>query len=739
MIIPPLKVIIIFGGIDGEKNISLSTVRSFMDHSSYNKNIELFFMNEQMWFYKVPVGSIYANNIKDFADTIKNYSHLNWVELLAHLQQPHVIVFNTIHGAMGEDGQLNYFLEHGQIPFTGSTHYTMAKTFDKHQFNQIMKKNGLKTINTFLLPVNDMINLMEIYKQLIKSKKYILKPQKGGSSLGVAIINDGSDLLNKIENHWRQFGSMILEEFFEGMEFSVAVLDTHWSWQPSNKIIFTQTKDVYSYEKKYMINNEVEYLYQQMDPVMEKTIKNHCYNIAKGLQIKSLVRIDGIFKNKEFIINDCNTNPAIDQNSLLFKTKTGPLKSIFDAIIEENINYYYPQLKTYLKAYKKHFLKDDLRQIHMEKIKHFLTKAGINQDQLNIIDKWKGNPMDVAIITGGNSNEKNVALLSGSNVFLQLSQSFLFKPSLFCWHQDNIYPMDYGDCGFTLVDNLVNHLKDPVAIDQWISNLSPDVFVFLGLHGGLGENGHIQSLLKNCYNGSDSQWSRLFMDKYGTALKCHGSRSYGRFLIDTINKKYRYNLEDDWKIYEQNQGWKNYDENLYRLLSENVWCWKPNNDGSSIGIKIIKSFNDIPWDEGGLFIVEEFINGPQWIELTVGVIGKYVLTPSITLSSGEFLTMEEKFQYGLGINLMESSLLNGKQVESIRNQIKSSMASIDFKSYCRVDLFYNVAEDKVTIIEVNGLPALTPATVLYHQGSMEGLSQQQLLEAIIINDYINKN
>jgi hypothetical protein len=87
MIISPLQVIIIFGGIDGEKNISLSTVRSFMDHSNYNKNVQLFFMNEQLWFYQVPVSAIYSNHIEDFYGSIKGCGFFNLIELLAFLKR----------------------------------------------------------------------------------------------------------------------------------------------------------------------------------------------------------------------------------------------------------------------------------------------------------------------------------------------------------------------------------------------------------------------------------------------------------------------------------------------------------------------------------------------------------------------------------------------------------------------------------------------------------------------------
>jgi D-alanine-D-alanine ligase len=753
----PLKIVIIFGGVDKEHNISINTVRSFIDHSNYNKNIDIFFMDSKGVFYKVPISIVYCNHYEDFYHQITKYSYLTTHELMAYLrQQNNIIVFNTIHGTFGEDGQLNGLFYDNQIPFTGCRPKTMEIGFDKFQFNELMGKYGLKNIKFFLLKRWDLKNLNHIIGDLDK-KKYILKPRFSGSSLGTYVINKGEEIWPIIIDAWRNFGDMILEEFFEGIEFSMAIVDDRWHWKPQGKIIFIKTNGIYTYEKKYMINDQVQYLYDYVNEKLTKKIINQGNTVAKILNVKGVVRLDGILNDQGYIFNDFNTNPSMDQNSLLFKTKTGTLKEIFNHLIEENISTYYEYLLPCIKKYNKEFLNENSRENHLNLLKNFLQKLNYSHESLKLIDNLYKNPMDIHIITGGNSNEKNVALLSGSNVFLQLSKSLLFKPKIFCWHNEDIYAMDYGDCGFTLVENLVEHLKNPVNIHQWIPSIPSNELIFLGVHGGDGENGTLQKWLHNHqHNGCNEYFSELFMDKYKTSLKFHGNLSYLRILIDTNKKLYRYNWTDNFNDYNGNLGWLIYedDQDLFKKiegiysnypnLSELItseYCWKPNNDGSSMGIKIIKNFKDFSeaMDEKGLFLMEQFIKGDHWIELTVGFIGNYCLTPSVTLSSGEFLTMEEKFQYGLGINLLEGQGLSSGQINFIKEKITYFMGNMGFNSYCRVDLFFNKRENSVYIIEVNSLPALTPATVLYQQGALEGLSQQMLLEVIILNDLMKDN
>jgi D-alanine--D-alanine ligase len=740
-----IKIIIIFGGIDQENNISLSTIRSFIDHCDYSNHQELFYLNNNGYFYSVGYDTVYSNHFEDFFHKVKNHQYFTIIEFMEYLKNKNnILVFNTIHGLLGEDGQINQLLSHYNIPFTGCNYDTMEFTFDKFQFNNLMGNLGLKNIEYYLLPKNQLFYLLKIYNNLNDEKKYLLKPRNSGSSLGVYLLNSKQEIWQIIINLWKNFGDIIIEEYFEGIEFSIAVVDNNWNWPVFSKIVYMKTQGIYSYEKKYMINDGVEYHYNFIDNNLENEIKNHCINICKQLNIRGIIRIDGIIQDNKYIINDFNSYPAIDQNSLLFKTGIGTLKEIFNGIVEKTIDNYYPNLKIFLENYKLMYHNSLIKEKYLTTIKNFLKKIG-HQD-VTIVDNLYNNPGNIKIITGGNSNEKNVALLSGSNVFLQLSNSMLFKPQLYCWHQDKIYLMEYKDCGFNTVKNLIQYLKNGVNLIDWINSFI-NQYIFLGVHGGDGENGVIQNLLKNnYYNGSNQEFSQLFMDKYGTSLKFHGQNSYPRIFLNTIEKKYRFNQQDTFDDYIKNINWMYYEtiEELWQILYKiniNGWCWKPNNDGSSVGICIIKNFEDFKkYYCDGNFIIEQLIKveNSQWIELTVGFIGNYCLNPSITISKGEFLSMEEKFQYGLGINLTESNNLSYESLKIIKNFITEKMKQFNFNSYCRIDIFFNKKNQQVFIIEVNSLPALTPATVLFHQGALEGLNQRQLLEIIFINDLLNK-
>ena len=130
-----------------------------------------------------------------------------------------------------------------------------------------------------------------------------------------------------------------------------------------------------------------------------------------------------------------------------------------------------------------------------------------------------------------------------------------------------------------------------------------------------------------------------------------------------------------------------------------------------------------------------------WIEITVGVLEKKgvvdVFNPSITVSEGEVLTVEEKFQGVTGINITPppQGIVSSKVLTKVKKRIEVLVRSFGIQGYVRVDVFIHVDTGNIMVIEFNSLPALTPSTVLYQQALMETIPMhpRELLERIIKN------
>jgi D-alanine--D-alanine ligase len=416
------------------------------------------------------------------------------------------------------------------------------------------------------------------------------------------------------------------------------------------------------------------------------------------------------------------------------------------------------------------------------------------EKQSEIKDKRRVN-----VLLGGITSERNVSLLSGTNVWMKLLQSDKYAPVPYILTSKSmtdewiVAEIPYSFALLHTTDEIIsqinlnmhnNTLENKIrrqlgftqsmeaSKTQWISledfvreSKLENAYVFIGLHGGFGENGEIQAVFDSAdidYNGSGSIASALCMNKYNTGTKVI---ELGLSQLRSC-KKLLGGFDTTW-------------EDVYIELGSPVIV-KPNCDGCSTGVVKICNKQELslymeyclkgkpippntfenqsqPIEmpescENVLF--EEYIKTDPiqikdgrlsyncvtgWIEVTIGVLektGKYhAFNPSVTVAENAILSVEEKFQGGVGVNLtpphtdMMSNILKD-QVKYFAERIAEKCGVED---YCRIDMFVNNKTGEVIIIEINTLPGLSPSTVLFQQAAKEipSLSPLALLEYII--------
>jgi hypothetical protein len=125
------------------------------------------------------------------------------------------------------------------------------------------------------------------------------------------------------------------------------------------------------------------------------------------------------------------------------------------------------------------------------------------------------------------------------------------------------------------------------------------------------------------------------------------------------------------------------------------------------------------------FLIEEFIGSTdgnqlcRYVEITAGVIemkGRLMcLIPSEVKNDFGILTVDEKFNKGVGVNLTPPPNIAGIQLESIMTRIERVATVLGVQQYARVDAIFDRHENILYILECNTLPGLTAATVLFTQ------------------------
>ena len=161
-----------------------------------------------------------------------------WMDKLANIE----LAFVGLHGAGGEDGQMQGLLETLEIPYTGSDVLASALAMDKVMSKRLWRGLGLPTADFVELDASS--NWQVVIEQLGAA---FVKPVTGGSSIGTAGVENAEEL----EDAWRKaavFGDRVIaERLIRGPEYTVSILGD----QALPAISMETDNAFYDYEAKY--------------------------------------------------------------------------------------------------------------------------------------------------------------------------------------------------------------------------------------------------------------------------------------------------------------------------------------------------------------------------------------------------------------------------------------------------------------------------------------------------------
>lgn len=133
------------------------------------------------------------------------------------------VVFNALHGVPGEDGTVQGMLDLMGVPYTHSGLATSVIAIDKQLTKQALVPHGIP------MPGGRIVQSSDLFNGDPLPRPYVLKPVNEGSSVGVAIVTDGSNYGNPIGRDvagpWQKFDQLLAEPFIKGHELTTAVID----------------------------------------------------------------------------------------------------------------------------------------------------------------------------------------------------------------------------------------------------------------------------------------------------------------------------------------------------------------------------------------------------------------------------------------------------------------------------------------------------------------------------------
>jgi len=784
------KIAVLTGGPSFERGIALNSARSVLDHLG-GDGIEILpiYFDQKKNPYRISPNQLYSNTPSDFDFKLQKAAKRLTPSQLVKFLKSCDLTFPIMHGAFGEDGEVQRFLEKNKIPFVGTDSAACKRAFDKYEANEFIAKNGFNTLPSALLKIYEK-NHLKICQEFFRKHsitRAIVKPASGGSSIGVFSVTTPEEAVKQAALLFRKRMDtrVVIEPFCEGKEFTVIILQNRFGLPvailPTEIEMSYKENQIFDYRRKYLPTRQVTYHCPPRfeDAVIEQ-IQVQAEQLFTLLGMRDFARFDGwLLPNGKLWFSDFNPISGMEQNSFLFQ------QSARVGLTHRGV----------------------LRYI----VKHACQRQDIVLPP-SFAENTKIAKKPVYVLFGGATSERQVSLMSGTNVWLKLRRSNHYSPKPFLLAPDGgVWEVPYAlllnhtvedifkavqsaavsearlhsfekqaRLRLALEENFICEeffLPRRLTLPEWIKEAP---FAFLALHGGDGEDGTLQKMCdvaKVPYNGPSAKVSKLCMNKFQTgeainSLKIEGVSSLPKrsFLTRDLVKMDKNEIRILW-------------ETLLVEFQTSTIIVKPQNEGCSSGIVRLYSSDDflryvelvaaeitrIPRNtftnqnseiEMPLKMVEftmlepfietdslravgknlRYIKKTGWIEITVGVLENktsklHSLNPSLTVAEGEVLSVEEKFQGGTGINITPPppEIVKPHILKKVQKAVEAVAKGVGITSYSRIDLFMNIESGEVIVIEINTLPALTPSTVIFHQALAEKppLTPLAFLESII--------
>jgi len=318
---------LVTGGFSGEAVISYKSAVTIQNNLDSNKfNVYKIDVNPEGWFYENTDGTKIEIDKNDFTLSVNN----NKIVFDA--------VFIGMHGTPGEDGKLQGYFDTLGIPYTSCDAATSAITFNKRYTVAVASFSGIHVAKSILL-IKDRFGSPDDVVQKLKFPVFV-KPNNGGSSIGMSKVNQPSDELGAaIEKAFKEDDQVLIEEFIKGREFTIGVFKTKENIIALPMTEVVSKKEFFDYEAKYE-GASTEVTPAKVEEAVAEKIRETAKKIYSLFNCRGVVRIDFIYNEEEGnpYMLEINTIPGQSEASIVpqqVKAMGWSLKEFYTRLVEE--------------------------------------------------------------------------------------------------------------------------------------------------------------------------------------------------------------------------------------------------------------------------------------------------------------------------------------------------------------------------------------------------------------------
>lgn len=316
-----MKIVVLAGGLSPERDVSLSS-GALISNALIDNGHDVMLLDLYLGEDNGEIVAVYRNNKSDFRfeykvsekepdlDAIKKtVNHDGFIgkgviELCCQAD----IVFMALHGAAGENGQLQAVFDLYGINYTGSGYAGSLLAMDKDLSKRMMRDNGILTADWQYFDIKNNNGFTDI------SYPCVVKPCSCSSSVGVTIVEDEEQLIDAVNFAKKYEDFVVIEDKIEGREFSVGILDG----KTLPPIEIKPLNGFYDYKNKYQAGLTEEICPAQISKEVCTLLQDNALKVHKALRLGFYSRVDFILDgNNNAYCLEANTLPGMTPTSLL--------------------------------------------------------------------------------------------------------------------------------------------------------------------------------------------------------------------------------------------------------------------------------------------------------------------------------------------------------------------------------------------------------------------------------------
>ena len=293
------KIGVLLGGLSAEREVSLKSgtaVQQALAAQGYNA-------------VAIDVG-------RDLAEVLKN----ECIEA----------AFIALHGRYGEDGCVQGLLELMQIPYTGSGVLASALAMHKLYSKQAFAASGILTAPFRCYRRDEPVTLTELPFAL----PLVVKPVQEGSSVGVSIVKESSQLAKALEDAFRHDDEILVEQFIAGQEIQIGIIND----QAVGAIEIVPKNEFYDFEAKYTDGMAEHIFPARLAPELYQKAQQVGLAAHRALGCRGYSRADLLVTTSgDCYVLEVNTLPGMTALSLLPEIALKGAGLSFEALVSNII------------------------------------------------------------------------------------------------------------------------------------------------------------------------------------------------------------------------------------------------------------------------------------------------------------------------------------------------------------------------------------------------------------------